>query len=219
MAAVAAVVAVAVLASVLWWQYGTPGPLVAEKRESAEPASTPSAASTSADPTPSQAAGSGQPTPSPSTPADPTTQAAPTQSPTTRTTAPQTSRPKATRQPTREPARGADASSAADLVQAITSYYALMPSGTDQAWPRMTADYQTNHAGGRQAYERFWDKYRQVSVSRVIGRPPGRAEATIVYFYKNGRVDTERTTYRLVEEDGQLKIASSDVLSSVRRDP
>jgi hypothetical protein len=94
-----------------------------------------------------------------------------------------------------------------------------MPAGTDQAWPRMTANYQTNHAGGRQAYETFWDKYSRVSVSGVVGLPPGGAEATVVYYYKNGRVDTERTAYRLVEEDGQLKISSSDVISSIRRDP
>ena len=94
-----------------------------------------------------------------------------------------------------------------------------MPDGTEQAWPRMTADYRTNHAGGRQAYEAFWDKYSRVSVSRVVGLPPGRAEATVTYFYKNGRVDTERTAYRLVEEGGQLKISWTDVLSHVRRDP
>ena len=80
----------------------------------------------------------------------------------------------------------------------------------------MTADYQANHAQGRQAYQRFWDKYSRVSVSGVIGLPPGRAEATITYFYKNGRVDTERTAYGLVEEDGQLKISSSSVISSSR---
>ena len=57
----------------------------------------------------------------------------------------------------------------------------------------------------------------RVSVSGVIGLPPGRAEATVIYYYKNGRVDTERTAYGLVEEDGQLKISSSTVLSSVRR--
>ena len=83
----------------------------------------------------------------------------------------------------------------------------------------MTENYQTNHAGGRQAYERFWDKYSRISVSGVVGLPPGRAQATITYYYKSGRVDTERTAYRLVEEDGQLKIAASTVLSSVPRNP
>ena len=92
-----------------------------------------------------------------------------------------------------------------------------MPDGTDQAWPRMTASYQTNHAGGRRTYERFWDPIGRVSVSGVTGQPPGRAQATIAYFYKDGRVVTERTGYGLVEEDGQLKINSSTVLSSVTR--
>ena len=94
-----------------------------------------------------------------------------------------------------------------------------MPANTDQAWPRMTANYQTNHAGGRQAYEAFWNKYSRVSVSGVVGLPPGRAQATITYYYKSGRVDTELTTFGLVEEGGQLKISSSDVIRSVRRDP
>jgi hypothetical protein len=93
-----------------------------------------------------------------------------------------------------------------------------MPRGTDQGWPRMTANYQTNHAGGRSGYERFWSPIARVSARDVVGRPPGRAEATIVYYYKNGQVITERTGFGLVEAGGQLKISSSTVLShSTRR--
>jgi hypothetical protein len=83
----------------------------------------------------------------------------------------------------------------------------------------MTADYQANHAGGWSGYQRFWSPIARVSVSRVIGLPPGRAQATIVYYYKSGRVDTERTRFGLVKQDGQLKISSSTVLSSVSRYP
>ena len=101
--------------------------------------------------------------------------------------------------------------------RAIRSYYALMPAGTDEAWPRMTAWYQTNHAGGRAGYERFWGQISRVTVTDVAGSPPDRAEATLVYYFKSGRVDTERTAYRLVNEGGQLKISRSDVLSSVSR--
>jgi serine/threonine protein kinase len=216
LATVAALVTAAVLASVLWWQYGDPGPLAIQSEDSTRPASTPTAARTSSAATPSQAAGSGQPNSPQSTLASPTTQAAPTQS-STQTTAPRTSRPRPTRQPTRAPTRGADVNSATDLAQAITSYYALMPTSRDEAWPRMTANYQTNHAGGRRGYERFWSPIGRVSVSRVVGRPPGRAEATITYYYKGGRVDTERTGFGLVEQDGQLKISSSNVISSVSR--
>ena len=116
---------------------------------------------------------------------------------------------KATSAPT---VRGAP--TAAELRKAITSYYALMPGNTDQAWPRMTASYQANHAGGRQAYERFWDAISRVVVSDVTGSPPGSAQATLTYYFKDGRVVTERTAYGFVNDGGDLKINSSCVLSS-----
>ena len=104
---------------------------------------------------------------------------------------------------------------AAQLRRAITSYYALMPRNTDAAWPRMTASYQTNHAGGRQAYERFWDAVDRISVADVRGIRPWSAQATLTYYFKDGRVVRERTAYGLVNEGGRLKINSSTVLSSV----
>jgi eukaryotic-like serine/threonine-protein kinase len=90
-----------------------------------------------------------------------------------------------------------------------------MPSGTDQAWPRMTAGYQSGHAGGRSGYEAFWGQFSRVTVSNVSGQPPDRAVATLTYYFTNGQVDTERTAFRLVNEDGQLKISWTDVISSV----
>ncbi len=104
---------------------------------------------------------------------------------------------------------------AAQLRRAITSYYALMPRNTDAAWPRMTVSYQTNHAGGRQAYQQFWNAVDRISVADVRGMPPSSAQATITYYFKDGRVVRERTGYGLVNEGGRLKINSSTVLSSV----
>src|SRR5215213_4047282 len=106
------------------------------------------------------------------------------------------------------------APTAAELRRAITSYYALMPGNTDQAWPRMTESYQANHAGGRQAYERFWGAIDRVVVNDVSGSPPGSAQATLTYYFKDGRVVTERTAYGLINDGGELKINSSSVLSS-----
>src|SRR5215207_7390281 len=106
------------------------------------------------------------------------------------------------------------APTAAKLRKAITSYYALMPGNTDQAWPRMTASYQANHAGGRQAYQRFWDAIGRVVVSDVTGSPPRSAQATLTYYFKDGRVVRERTAYGLINDGGVLKINSSTVLSS-----
>jgi eukaryotic-like serine/threonine-protein kinase len=104
---------------------------------------------------------------------------------------------------------------AAQLRRAITSYYALMPRNTNAAWPRMTASYQTNHAGGRQAYQRFWDAISKITVADVRGIPPDSAQATLTYYFKDGRVVRERTAYGLVDEGGSLKINSSTVLSRV----
>ena len=103
---------------------------------------------------------------------------------------------------------------AAELENAITSYYALVPGNTDQAWPRMTSAYQRNHAGGRRAYQRFWDQVERVSVSQVDATPPSRVDATITYRRSGGRVVAERTSYRLVRDGDILKIADSTVLSS-----
>jgi eukaryotic-like serine/threonine-protein kinase len=105
---------------------------------------------------------------------------------------------------------------AAQLRRAITSYYALMPQNTDAAWPRMTASYQINHAGGRQAYQRFWDAVDRISVADVRGLPPSSAQATLTYYFKDGRVVRERTAYGFVNEQGRLKINSTTVISSVR---
>lgn len=90
-----------------------------------------------------------------------------------------------------------------------------MPRNTDAAWPRMTASYQTNHAGGRQAYQRFWDAIDKINVTDVRGIPPDSAQATITYYFKDGRVVRERTGYGLIKDNGRLKINSSTVLSSV----
>jgi eukaryotic-like serine/threonine-protein kinase len=117
--------------------------------------------------------------------------------------------PTATTQPT-----VSGTATAAELRRAITSYYALMPRNTDAAWPRMTQSYQTNHAGGRQGYQRFWDAIDRISIAEVSGTPPNSAQATITYYFKDGRVVRERTAYGLVNEGGRLKINSSTVLSS-----
>jgi hypothetical protein len=77
----------------------------------------------------------------------------------------------------------------------------------------MTASYQTNKAQGRSGYERFWAQFSRVTASNISGQPPDRAEATLTYYYKDGRVETERTVFRLVNENGQLKISQSYVIN------
>ena len=155
----------------------------------------------------------------PSKPATRSSTAGPPVSPTgSTTTAPRPGPSARTAEPSSPPSpqsptvRGTP--TAAELTRAITSYYTLMPNRTDQAWPRMTPAYQTNHAGGKRAYENFWRPVRRVTADNVSGRPPDGAEATITYYYRHGRVVRERTAYRLTNDGGALKIADSRVLSS-----
>ncbi len=170
------------------------------------PSNSAAPATTSLPPPPSATPSAPSPTPQASAPRQ-----GPAPKPTPRSKARTRSRaPSPTTAPT---VRGTP--TAAELSRAITNYYALMPRNTDTAWPRMTASYQTNHAGGRQAYQRFWDAISKITVADVRGIPPDSAQATLTYYFNDGRVVRERTAYGLVNNGGRLKINSSTVLSSV----
>ena len=100
------------------------------------------------------------------------------------------------------------------MVDTIAGYYGLLPTDLDGAWPLMTADYQENHAGGRDGYEAFWSTVAALEIADVSASAPDRAQATLTYHLRDGRVVQELTAFRLVEEGGALKIAETDVLSS-----
>jgi hypothetical protein len=95
----------------------------------------------------------------------------------------------------------------AQMTGAIRDYYALLPDDTDTAWSRLTPEYQAQ-TGGRQAYENFWKSFRSVSTSnlRVDG---DTVFADLRYVAKSGGVSTETRSFRLVRQNGVLKIAAS----------
>ena len=103
---------------------------------------------------------------------------------------------------------GGGPATASQLAAAVRDYYGLLPDNTDAAWSRLTAQFQSTRAGGRQAYDNYWGSIREVSVSNVKGTPPGTVEATVNYVYKNGQRVSERNTFGLVSEGGTLKINS-----------
>ena len=114
-----------------------------------------------------------------------------------------------------EPATtGPSSPTAADLTAAVANYYALMPGGTDEGWARLTPTFQTEIARNRQSYESFWNRVDRVVATDVSGAPPNSAEATISYYFTDGRVAVERTAYQLVQDGGVFKLDSSEVLSS-----
>ena len=127
--------------------------------------------------------------------------------------------------PTRTTTRSATSSSgvvpssptAAELAAAITDYYAVMPADTDRGWDMLSANFQSTTAHDRQYYQRFWDGIGRVTTEDVRGAEPDTAEATITYYFNDGRISEERTAYTLVQQGGALKIDTSTVLSSVSR--
>jgi serine/threonine protein kinase len=100
----------------------------------------------------------------------------------------------------------------AELAQAVTDYYALLPDDTDAGWERLTASYQ-RQAGGRDSYDDFWNDIDTVTVTDVSATLPDRAQATVTYVEKSGnRESTERRSFRLVRSGDLLKIDQSSVL-------
>lgn len=102
----------------------------------------------------------------------------------------------------------------AQLAQAITDYYGLLPGNTDAAWDRLTKNYQHSTAKNRKTFNDFWAAIDSVDVSGASGSAPSSASATITYHYSDGRTVVEQTNYGLVQQDGTLKIDSSQVENS-----
>jgi serine/threonine protein kinase len=157
---------------------------------------------------------SARPTPDPSSASAPSRPASSSASARSETPSPSASSTRPT--PSASPSPTSSSSgepTASELEDAITGYYALVPGNTDEAWRRLTKDYQRSPSGGRQSYESFWKAVDRVSVSKVKATPPSQVEATVT-FRKGNAVEVDRTRFRLVREDGILKIAASSVLSS-----
>ena len=106
------------------------------------------------------------------------------------------------------------APTSAELAQFLDNYYAPLPGDRDAGWEQLTARYRSEIAHGRDAYERFWTGVAAVAVTDVVGVAPDQAEATLTYYFTDGRVVVERTSYQIVREDGTLKFDYSTVLTS-----
>jgi serine/threonine protein kinase len=105
---------------------------------------------------------------------------------------------------TAPPAGGAP--TADELASAVTDYYSLIPGDLDAAWQRLTPAFQNGRAGGRASFDAYWNSIERVDVGGVSGQPPSSATATLTYHYRDGRTVTDTTTFRLVRQDGVLKI-------------
>jgi eukaryotic-like serine/threonine-protein kinase len=104
-------------------------------------------------------------------------------------------------------------SGAAQLKAAVRDYYGLLPDDANDAWKRLTPEYQHGtEAGGKGDYEKFWKSIDSVSVSDLSATPPGSVVATVHYVMDDGSSSSERRSFELVEQEGILKIAASSIV-------
>ena len=199
-------------------------PMVASKRAApgsttlASPVAGASAATPSAQPNPSPSTASGPSVGSSTVPSVAGTQ------PETRAASTSPSRPpppgsvSVAAGPSSRPAATTTTSSsspsASQLVDAVVTYYATLPNDTDTDWTRLTSRFQNGIAQDRSYYQRFWDGISKVLARDVQATPPDTVQATITYFFRDGRIVTERTAYQMLSENGIIKIDNSTVLSS-----
>ena len=115
---------------------------------------------------------------------------------TTTTTTTTTPPPATTTPPPQQPP------AAATPVDAIMSYYALMPGNRDAGWQRLTPRFQQGMGGGRDYYDRFWSGFSSVTASDPAQTGPTTVQVTVLYVHNNGSQERERNEYTLVNQNG-----------------
>ncbi|WP_166503378.1 serine/threonine-protein kinase [Modestobacter italicus] len=156
-----------------------------------------------ADPTSSSAPAS-EPTATPS----PTPSAASSSAPSTSESAPST--PPSTPAPSTTPPPSSDDAeqgSAAEVRQAITSYYALLPQDPQSAWDLTGPTLRGAESRGN--YIAFWNRFDSVTLGPVSATDGSLTASAPVTYVENGSTLPEQHTFVLVRgEDGQLLIDS-----------
>jgi eukaryotic-like serine/threonine-protein kinase len=109
-------------------------------------------------------------------------------------------------QPAANPPVGGGSATAQQLADAISEYFQLIPGDLDAGWSRLTPHFQETRAQGRETYDSYWNSVDHVDVNSVQGLPPNSATADLVYYYDDGRVVPQSSTFTLVRQDGILKI-------------
>jgi hypothetical protein len=96
-----------------------------------------------------------------------------------------------------------------EMDDARASLHRLIASA--EGWARLTPEFQNGIARNREYYESLWGGVDRVVAADISGSPPDHAEATISYYFTDGRVSVERTSYRLVQDGAILKLDDSAV--------
>ena len=102
-----------------------------------------------------------------------------------------------------EPAEG----SAAEVEQAITSYYALLPDDPQTAWDRTGPTLRA--AENRGNYIAFWNRFSSVTLGPITATDGSLTATVPVTYVENGERLPEQHTITLVRgDDGQLLVDS-----------
>ncbi|HEV7872018.1 MAG TPA: serine/threonine-protein kinase, partial [Modestobacter sp.] len=156
-------------------------------------------------PTPSAGPGS---TPSASTSAPTTPEPSPT--PTTESSAPSTtaSAPSTTAEPSPTTSAGPAAGSAAEVEQALTSYYALLPQNAQRAYDLTGPTLRSAESRGN--YIAFWKRFSSVTLGPVSATDGSLTATASVTYVENGAAVPEEHTFVLVRGDGGRLLVDSD---------
>jgi serine/threonine protein kinase len=147
---------------------------------------------------------SASPTPTTESSAPSTSESAPSTTPeTSSSTAPSTS-PSTT--PSSTPA-GVAEGSAAEVEQALTSYYALLPENPQAAYDLTGPTLRS--ASSRDNYIAFWNRFSDVTLGPVSATDGSLTATASVTYVENGQTLPEQHTFVLVRgDDGRLLIDS-----------
>ncbi|MCZ2846642.1 serine/threonine-protein kinase [Modestobacter sp. VKM Ac-2978] len=165
-------------------------------------ASTPPPAPSSSEPAPATEEEPVIPSVPPETPTAAATPAPTATSSPTPTTSPPSPAPSSP-----PPPAGPAPGSAAEVSQAITSYYALLPGDPESAWER-TGPRLRAEIGSRSAYLTFWNRFQSVTRGPVSAQDGSLvASMPVTFTERDGTVRPEQHQITLVRgDDGQLLI-------------
>ncbi|WP_228001230.1 serine/threonine-protein kinase [Nocardia australiensis] len=94
------------------------------------------------------------------------------------------------------------------IAQFVQGYYGMVPGNLGAAWTELSPAYQAQ-TGGYDAYARFWNSIRSVSVGAVTPNGENRAVVSLTYNLKDGSTSSENRWIQVVPDNGRLLIAAS----------
>ena len=89
----------------------------------------------------------------------------------------------------------------------VIDYYALLPANADEAWTRLDPNYQATT--NLRDYRDFWSGIRSVAISDVSPSSDTSVTARVSYTLAGGGTDTERRSFEISSDGGQMRIYDS----------